>query len=86
MRPYVVILKKQQGKDSIRFRKRLLDRELKALGWSRRRIGTKQRSNLLESLDIESWDDLLVDIGLGNRLPNVVARQLGTRWRQDRRY
>ncbi|MFC1666013.1 RelA/SpoT family protein, partial [Pseudomonadota bacterium] len=69
-------LKKQQGKDSIRLGKRLLDRELKALGWSRRKIGPKQRSSLLESLKLESWDDLLVDIGLGNRLPNVVARQL----------
>ena len=69
-------LKKQQGKDSIRLGKRLLDRELKALKWSRRKIGTKQRSELLETLRLASWDDLLVDIGLGNRLPNVVARQL----------
>ena len=69
-------LKNQKHDESIMLGERLLDRALIDLGTDRRSISDTQKSNLLEALKIESWNHLLVEIGLGTRVADVVARQL----------
>lgn len=55
---------------------RLLEKELENLGLKYEDISEPQLQLLLKALDITSLDDLLEDIGFGNRLPMLVARQL----------
>ena len=55
---------------------RLLEKELENLGLKYEDILEPQIKLLLKALDISSLDDLLEDIGFGNRLPMLVARQL----------
>lgn len=55
---------------------RLLEKELENLGLKYEDISEPQLQRLLKALDISSLDDLLEDIGFGNRLPMLVARQL----------
>ena len=69
-------LKKQQHHDSVRLGKVLLDRALKTLGDKRRRLSSRQKVALLQALDLDDWNDLLADIGLGRRPALIVARQL----------
>ncbi|MDH3689725.1 MAG: bifunctional (p)ppGpp synthetase/guanosine-3',5'-bis(diphosphate) 3'-pyrophosphohydrolase [Gammaproteobacteria bacterium] len=69
-------LKNQRRKESVRLGKRLLDRALKNIGHSSKKIKPDQKQSFLESLKLTEWDDLLEDIGLGKRLPSMVARQL----------
>lgn len=69
-------LKNQRRKDSVRLGKRLLDRALKSMRQGRKRIKPEQKRAFLETLKLEEWDDLLADIGLGKRLPKMVAGQL----------
>ena len=69
-------LKNQRRKESVRLGKKLLDRALKSLGYGPRRVKSQAKVDLLESLKLDEWEDLLADIGLGKRLPLIVARQL----------
>ncbi len=69
-------LKTQRRKDSVRLGKKLLDRAVKSLGTTPRRVSPTRRQQLLQTLHLEEWDELLVDIGLGKRLPLICARQL----------
>jgi GTP diphosphokinase / guanosine-3',5'-bis(diphosphate) 3'-diphosphatase len=55
---------------------RLLDRALKDLGTDTAQLTDELRAKLLASLKLKNWNQLLNDIGLGNRLAAVVARQL----------
>jgi GTP diphosphokinase / guanosine-3',5'-bis(diphosphate) 3'-diphosphatase len=55
---------------------RLLDRALKDLGTEAAQLADEQRAKLLASLKLKNWNQLLGDIGLGNRVAAVVARQL----------
>ncbi len=69
-------LKKQRRKDSVRLGRKLLDRAVKTLGTTSRRVSPTRRQQLLQTLHLEEWDELLMDIGLGKRLPLICARQL----------
>jgi RelA/SpoT family (p)ppGpp synthetase len=55
---------------------RLLDRALKDLGADTAQVTAEQREKLLAGLKLKNWNQLLNDIGLGNRVAAVVARQL----------
>ena len=44
--------------------------------FGRRKIPAKVRETLLEQLHLQSWSELLIDIGLGKRIPDLVARQI----------
>jgi RelA/SpoT family (p)ppGpp synthetase len=55
---------------------RLLDRALADLGTALSEIAPAQREKLLKNLKLKNWNQLLSDIGLGNRVAAVVARQL----------
>jgi GTP pyrophosphokinase/guanosine-3',5'-bis(diphosphate) 3'-pyrophosphohydrolase len=63
-------------KEGIALGLRLLEKEVDDLGFRYEDISQTQFKALLKALDIPSLDDLLEDIGFGNRLPMLVARQL----------
>ncbi|MEY4684183.1 MAG: hypothetical protein RLZ25_642 [Pseudomonadota bacterium] len=65
--------KMQEG---IALGQRLLEKELETLGYQYESIPEDQIGKLLQRLDIPNRDALLEDLGLGNRLPMLVARQL----------
>lgn len=65
--------KTQEG---IALGQRLLEKELDGLGHRYEDIPPQQFDALLNRLDLPSRDTLLEDIGFGNRLPMLVARQL----------
>jgi (p)ppGpp synthase/HD superfamily hydrolase len=67
-------LKGQRRKESIRLGRRLLKKELKQIGV--RKVADAEKTSLLKSVNLAEWDDLLADIGMGNRYALVVARQL----------
>ncbi len=73
IRNYLRNFKKQEG---IALGRRLLEKELNGLGYRLEDIAKNRFDELLKRLDLPSVDALMVDIGLGNRLPFLVARQL----------
>jgi RelA/SpoT family (p)ppGpp synthetase len=69
-------LKNQKFGEAAKLGRRLLEKALKDAGTDISRIGDASREVLLASLRLGSWNALLAEIGLGNRLAPVVARQL----------
>ncbi|MBT8113853.1 MAG: TGS domain-containing protein, partial [Arenicella sp.] len=69
-------LKQQTKEDALNLGKRLLAGATKQRLFGRRRINKATQNKLLEELGLDSWPELLIDIGLGNRLPDMVARQI----------
>lgn len=69
-------LKNLHRDEAVRLGERLLARAIQSLGGELARIGEPACRALLHSLKLREWRDLLADIGLGNRLAPVVARQL----------
>ncbi len=65
--------RKQQAQQ---FGKKLLFTALHNAGYRRRRILETEKNRLLKELKIDTWNQLLSDIGSGSRLPLLVARQL----------
>ena len=62
--------------EGIALGQRLLEKELDSLGKRYEEIPEEQFRLVLKHLDIRNRDALLEDIGFGNRLPMLVARQL----------
>jgi guanosine-3',5'-bis(diphosphate) 3'-pyrophosphohydrolase len=73
IRSYLRNFKKQEA---IALGKRLLEKELNAQGHRIDDIPSARIDDLLKWLELPSQEALLEDIGLGNRLPFLVARQL----------
>ncbi|MGZ8244357.1 RelA/SpoT family protein [Methylomagnum sp.] len=73
IRSYLRNFKKQEG---IALGRRLLEKELDGLGQRFEEVPKQRFDDLLKRLELSSLDTLMVDIGLGNRLPFLVARQL----------
>ncbi len=69
-------LKNQKQGEAVQLGERLLGRALEDLGASLAQAGSAARAALLANLRFSSWEALLAEIGLGNRLAAVVARQL----------
>lgn len=69
-------LKQQTEEDALRLGKRLLAGATKQRLFGRRKIPAKVQEALLENFGLQNWSELLVDIGLGRRLPDLVARQI----------
>jgi len=69
-------LKHQTQEEALKLGKRLLAGATKQRLFGRRKITKKLQEQLLRELDLESWSDLLVDVGLGRRPPDLVARQI----------
>ena len=70
-------LKTQRRKEAIRLGRRQLKKAAKIIGLGKNSDADKKV--LLAKLKLDSWDDLLADIGMGNRLALVVARQIAVR-------
>lgn len=62
--------------EGIALGRQLLEKELEGLNQPLDGISEQQIKRLLKHLEIPSLDALLEDLGLGNRLPMLVARQL----------
>lgn len=62
--------------EGIALGKQLLEKELESLGYPYGEISEQQFQRLLKHLELPNLDALLEDLGLGNRLPILVARQL----------
>ncbi len=69
-------LKNLQRDESVKLGARLLGKSLLAGGVHLSELSETKKQELLKTLKLKSWQDLLADIGLGNRLTAVVARQL----------
>lgn len=69
-------LKNQKFGEAVRLGKRLIEQALEALDVDPKDITDAQRDTLAATLKVVNWNQLLNDIGLGNRLAAVVARQL----------
>lgn len=65
-----------KAQEGIVLGRRLLEKELDGLGYRYEDIPESQFEALLRRLDMPSLEGLLEDIGFGNRLPMLVARQL----------
>ena len=69
-------LKTQRNTDSRELGKRLLDKALASLNTSLDKIPLEIIDNVLKEAKFNTVDELLTDIGLGNRMPQFVARHL----------
>ena len=71
-------LKHQQKSESIALGQRLLERTLESYDTSLATIPTQKIQTALDDRNIESLDELLSQIGLGNQIAYVIAKQLVT--------
>ena len=69
-------LKRLEHKEAVELGRRLLKRELKRLGRKLDHVTDKERMKLLTEIGLSSFDQLLEQIGLGNRMCKLVARML----------
>ncbi len=69
-------IKTMRSSESIDLGKRLLDRSLKDLGSSLRKLGKVRMRAALEELGFNNTSELFEQIGLGERLPPLTARFL----------
>nr|WP_052329411.1 bifunctional (p)ppGpp synthetase/guanosine-3',5'-bis(diphosphate) 3'-pyrophosphohydrolase [Dyella ginsengisoli] len=69
-------LKHLQHEDAVDFGHRMLDRALDALGSSLDGIAPAVLDRFLADAKLHRLEELLADIALGNRMPDVVAAQL----------
>ena len=69
-------LKHQTEEDALKLGKRLLAGATKQRMFGRRKIPAKVQAKLLEQTGLETWSELLIEVGLGERLPDLVARQI----------
>jgi GTP pyrophosphokinase/guanosine-3',5'-bis(diphosphate) 3'-pyrophosphohydrolase len=69
-------LRNFKSQEGIALGQRLLEKELDGLGHRYEHIPQTLFDDLLKRLDLSNLDALLEDIGFGNRLPMLVARQL----------
>lgn len=69
-------LKNQRRSEAIALGRRLLNKTLSSFGYHLSNISREKIGGLLEQTDFDVLDDLLEDIGLGNRMAYIVARRL----------
>ncbi|MDC1527804.1 bifunctional GTP diphosphokinase/guanosine-3',5'-bis pyrophosphate 3'-pyrophosphohydrolase [Gammaproteobacteria bacterium] len=69
-------LKNQRRSEAIALGRRLLNKTLSSFGYHLSNIPKEKIGGLLEQTDFDVLDDLLEDIGLGNRMAYIVARRL----------
>lgn len=69
-------LKNLQQDEARALGQRMLNRELERYGVSLEEIKRQRFDPLLNELEMDELDELLVDIGLGNRLATIVAQHL----------
>ncbi len=70
------VLKHQKRAESVELGKTLLKKSLNAFGQKLSMLDETQVRSVVAHNQVSSFDDLLSDIGLGNRMAYLVARQL----------
>jgi guanosine-3',5'-bis(diphosphate) 3'-pyrophosphohydrolase len=70
------VLKGQQHKESVKLGERLLGKALNSIGTSLEAVPQANIDALLKSTNYQDFDHILEDVGIGNRIPYVTARQL----------
>ncbi|MEQ9545816.1 MAG: RelA/SpoT family protein [Marinobacter sp.] len=70
------VLKNQKRTESLELGKALLTKSLKGFGTSLSKISDSQINAVVKHNQVSSMDDLVSEIGLGNRMAYLVARQL----------
>ncbi len=71
-------LKRLEHKEAVQLGRRLLKRELKTLGRKLDDVSEQEKLTLLKEIGLGSFDKLLEQIGLGNRMCKLVARMLAS--------
>jgi guanosine-3',5'-bis(diphosphate) 3'-pyrophosphohydrolase len=69
-------LKLQRRSESVNLGERLLNKVLAGFETSLEKIGPERIRQTVAEYQVDSMDDLLEDIGLGNRMAYVIARRL----------
>lgn len=69
-------LKKQQREESMDLGKRLIEKSLASLGLNLDRISEANFTQVVQTLKLDSIEHLFEEVGLGNRMPLLVAKQL----------
>ncbi|MDX5151648.1 MAG: bifunctional (p)ppGpp synthetase/guanosine-3',5'-bis(diphosphate) 3'-pyrophosphohydrolase [Acidiferrobacterales bacterium] len=69
-------LKQQRRGEAVSLGERMLDKALQSLGSSMSKLDKETRERLVAELKFPSWNELMSEIGLGNRQAALVARQL----------
>ena len=69
-------LKNLQKDEAVALGKRLLNRELEIHKSTYDEIGSKQMKKVLSEYQLENKNELLKEVGLGNRMAPIVAREL----------
>jgi len=69
-------LKQQRRGEAVSLGDRMLDKALQSLGSSMAKLDKETRERLIAELKFPSWNELMSEIGLGNRQAALVARQL----------
>jgi len=69
-------LKQQRRGEAVSLGERMLDKALQSLGSSMSMLDKETRERLIAELKFPSWNELMGEIGLGNRQAALVARQL----------
>ena len=69
-------LKNLKHEESISLGRRLLDKSLEAYGKQLDEVPKKQLKQTLKELKFKSQEALLAEVGLGNQMPMVIARNL----------
>ncbi len=72
-------LKNVKHKEAVILGKRILDKELACYDLSVDKLSKEQQTVLLATFKVDNIDTLLADIGLGNRIALIVARQFDPR-------
>jgi len=76
-------LKQLQGEEAATLGKRLLERSLGTFSLSLDKIPKDRLQKVLKMYQLTSLDELLSEIGLGNRMPLLVAKQISNQSAQD---
>ncbi|WP_018176514.1 bifunctional GTP diphosphokinase/guanosine-3',5'-bis pyrophosphate 3'-pyrophosphohydrolase [Thioalkalivibrio sp. AKL8] len=69
-------LKSMQSEEARTLGERMLEKALESMDTSLPRISPARLDQMLDAMQLEDLDALLIDIGLGNRMASLVARQM----------
>lgn len=69
-------LKHFKQQEAISLGRRLLEKELQDMGQSLEDISESMQNQLLTAINLASMDELYEEIGLGNKMPFLIAKQL----------
>lgn len=69
-------LNAQSSDSALKVGKKLFKQELRNHGFNKKAVTDDKKHTLLISLKINTWNDLLIEIGRGNRIASLVLKQL----------